>query len=228
MLVLILICSVSIIYYFGNNSTFKLQIITLTQIVWVDSDTGTVVTTFRVHPPPSSTLILILVLVLVLILIPHVPYNDSNIHSGCLIITIAANSLNFAGDDSFSYNDYVSTSDLNVGGTINATASDTFRVHCFCFNRDESILFRPLLQLLTVLQYTFICSRCLHLGGLYYCFCYFLILIQTFHLMLLLVLLFHDYWFDYSPSIVNPRRLNTYFESISDSNIMIIWQWFCW
>jgi len=29
-------------------------------------------------------------------------------------------------------------------------------------------------------------------GGLYYCFCYFLILIQTIHLMLLLVLPFQD------------------------------------
>jgi len=27
-----------------------------------------------------------------------------------------------------------------------------------------------------------------------------------------------NYRFDYSPSIVNPRRLNTYFESISDGN----------
>ena len=81
----------------------------------------------------SSTLILIRVLVL--ILIPHVPYNDSNINSGCLLITIAANSLTFAGDDSFSYNDYVSTSVLNVGGTNNDTAPNTFRVRRLCFFR---------------------------------------------------------------------------------------------
>jgi len=58
LLVLILIRSVSTIIYFsifGNNFKFKLQIIILTQIVWVDSDTGTVVTMFRVQPPPSPT-----------------------------------------------------------------------------------------------------------------------------------------------------------------------------
>ena len=45
----------------------------------------------------------------------------------------------FAGDDSFSYNDYVSTSVLNVGGTNNDTAPNTFRVRRLCF-------FRQLLQ----------------------------------------------------------------------------------
>jgi len=56
-LVLILKCYVStiIFFIFCNNFKFKLQIIILTQIVWVDSDTGTVVTMFRVQLPPSPT-----------------------------------------------------------------------------------------------------------------------------------------------------------------------------
>ena len=58
----------------------------------------------------------------------------------------------------------VSACDSNIGRTD--TTTNTFCVHCFFFNRDESILLRRLLQLLTVLQYTFLCSWCLHLGGL--------------------------------------------------------------
>ena len=69
---------------------------------------------------------------MILILIPHIPYNVSNINSGSLIITIAASSLTFAGDDSFSYDYYISTSDLNVGGTDNETATNMIQV-CFYF-----------------------------------------------------------------------------------------------
>mmetsp|Transcript_34040 Transcript_34040/g.39161 ORF Transcript_34040/g.39161 Transcript_34040/m.39161 type:complete len:83 (-) Transcript_34040:81-329(-) len=56
------------------------------------------------------------------------------------------------GRGSCSSNVSVSACDLNIGRTD--TATNMFRVHCFYFNRDESILLRRLLQLLTVLQYT--------------------------------------------------------------------------
>ena len=94
-------------------------------------------------------LVLVLVLLLVLILIPHVPYNVSNINLGGLIITITAHSLTFVGYYTFSHNDLVSTSDLNVSGTNNDTASNTFRVCRFCFFRqDDSRLFLLLICLL--------------------------------------------------------------------------------
>jgi len=112
-LVLILKCYVStiIFFIFCNNFKFKLQIIILTQIVWVDSDTGTVVTMFRAN-----------------------------------------------------------------------------RRH-----HQHRYLLHWLLLLLPVLQYTTV-IHCwyLRLGGLYYCVCSFLILVQTIHLMLLVVLSFQE------------------------------------
>ena len=79
----------------------------------------------------------------------------------------------------------VSACDSNIGRTD--TTTNTFRVHCFSFNRDESILLRRLLQLLTVLQYTFFLflmssiGRAIPInnywikfdrGGLCYCICF--------------------------------------------------------
>ena len=43
-------------------------------------------------------------------------------NSGGLIKIIAAHSLTFAGDDTFSYNDFVSTSDLNLSADNFASA----------------------------------------------------------------------------------------------------------
>ena len=57
-----------------------------------------------------------------------------------------------ADADSFSYIDSVSISDLNVGGTNNDDATNTFHVRRFCFYRqlDSSLFLLLLLRLIII------------------------------------------------------------------------------
>jgi len=87
------------------------------------------------------------VLVLLLMFILSLSIHRFQVHS-IISISIIYDTTTFCVHDS------VPAYNLNVGDTNAATATDTFRVHCFCFIRAESILFRHSLQLLTVLQYT--------------------------------------------------------------------------